>query len=188
MKTMLKTMKMPKYKIPEDKIHIFEDIIQRYEALGAPSLGNECDEEFNMAIEKHLTKEQRFRLFEQNGACKGTANDKERKAFLIKHTSKSLAERIEIFNKIYGRNIVLNEDNTITVNFSCTHGYYKQVNEGKLLSLPPSIKSYFERCAGGRLYGYEKVLGIKLKIKSVDISPLRKNMKNPVVFTFEIIE
>ena len=102
-------MKMPKYKILEDKIHIFEDIIQRYEALGAPSLGNECDEEFSIAMEKHLTKEQRFRLFEQNGSCKGTGNDKERKAFLIKHTHKSLTERIEIFNKIYGRNIVLNE-------------------------------------------------------------------------------
>ncbi|MCL2722766.1 MAG: hypothetical protein FWD47_15660, partial [Treponema sp.] len=131
MKTMLKAMKMPKYNIPEDKIHIFEDIIQRYEALGAPSLGNECDEEFCIAMEKHLTKEQRFRLFEQNGACKGTANDKERRDFLIKHTRKSLAERIEIFNKIYGSNVVLNEkDNTITVNFACTHGYYKQVKEG----------------------------------------------------------
>ena len=50
MKTMLKTMKMPKYKIPEDKIHIFEDIIQRYEALGVSSLGYECDEEFALAV------------------------------------------------------------------------------------------------------------------------------------------
>jgi len=189
MKTMLKAMKMPKYKIPEDKIHIFEDIIQKYEALNAPSLGNECDEEFSIAMEKHLTKEQRFRLFEQNGACKGTGNDKKRKAFTLEHVRKTLAERLAIYNKVSGRNAVFNKkDNTITVNFACTHGYYKQVNEGKLLSLPTSIKSYFERCAGGRLYEYEKVLGIKLKIKSVDISPLRKNMKNPVVFTFEIVE
>ena len=40
MKTMLKTMKMPKYKIPKDKINIFEGIIQKYEILNAPSLLN----------------------------------------------------------------------------------------------------------------------------------------------------
>ncbi|MCL2765268.1 MAG: hypothetical protein FWD40_08340 [Treponema sp.] len=189
MKTILKSMKMSKYKIPGDKINIFEDIIQKYEALNAPSLGSECDEEFSIAMEKHLTKEQRFRLFEQNGSCKGTSSDKERNAFAFEHAGKTLAERLEIFNKVSGRNAVLNEkDNTITFNFACTHGYYKRVNEGKYLSLPKSIKSYFERCAGGRLYGYEKALGIKLKIKSVDISPLKKNMKNPVVFTFEIIK
>ena len=49
------------------------------------------------------------------------------------------------------------------------------------------IEGYFERCAGGRLYEYEKALGINLKIKSVDISPLKENKKNPVIFTFEIV-
>jgi hypothetical protein len=31
-------------------------------------------------------------------------------------------------------------------------------------------------------------LGVKLKIKSVDVSPLNENIANPVVFTFEIVD
>jgi len=38
------------------------------------------------------------------------------------------------------------------------------------------------------LYEYQKALGIKLKIKSVDVSPLSENIVNPVVFTFEIVD
>jgi hypothetical protein len=37
------------------------------------------------------------------------------------------------------------------------------------------------------LYELEKALGIKLRIKNVDISPLKENPANPVVFTFEIV-
>ena len=32
----------------------------------------------------------------------------------------------------------------------------------------------------------QKALGIKLKIKSVDVSALSENIENPVVFTFEL--
>jgi len=53
---------------------------------------------------------------------------------------------------------------------------------------PPNVEGYFERCAGGRLYELEKALGIKLRIKSVDVSPLNENVRNPVVFTYEIVE
>jgi len=38
-----------------------------------------------------------------------------------------------------------------------------------------------------KLYELEKALGIKLKIKSVDISPLSEDIQNPVRFTFEIV-
>jgi hypothetical protein len=183
MKALLKTMKMQKYKIPENKIPFFEDIIQRYEGQYG-----ECDAKFFTAMEEHLTKEQRFRIFEQNGSCKGTGNDKERNEFARKHAHIPLAERLEIFAKISGRSIVLNDDNTITVTFACKHGYYKNVHEKKPLRALPPIRSYFERCAGGRLYELGKTLGIKLKIKSVDISSLKKNTTNPVVFTFEIVE
>jgi len=181
-------MKKKKSGISNDVIPVFEGIIQKYEALGAPSLGPECDAEFEKAMDEYLTKEQRFWLYEQNGACKGTSADKERKAFALEHADKPLAERLRIFTETFGREAVLNDDDTITVTFACTHGYYKQVKEKKITALPPTIESYFERCAGGRLYEYEKALGIKLKIKSVDISSLSKNLANPVVFTFEILE
>ena len=76
----------------------------------------------------------------------------------------------------------------MTLTFKCTHGYYSRALEGKLSAPPPNVEVYFERCAGGRLYELQKALGIKLKIKSVDVSPLYKDVKNPVVFTFEIVE
>jgi hypothetical protein len=188
MKTMLKSMQKKDRGIPKEKLQIFEDIIKKYEVRGMSSLGSECDIEFSMTMEELLTKEQRFRLFEQNGGCKGTSNDKERIAFALEHSNKTLATKIAIFNKTYGRNAVLNDDNTITVAFACTHGYYKQAREKKNFTRPSTVKSYFERCAGGRLYELQKVLGIKLKIKSVDISPLNKNLTNPVVFLFKIVD
>ncbi len=171
---------MKKNALPEDLLSLFEDITHTYE-------GKECEERFIKAMEEQLTKEQRFRLFEQNGSCSGTGYDSERKAFALEHADKPLAERLELFTKTNGRTAVLNDDNTITVNFACKHGYYKHAPKG-MFSYPGSIETYFERCAGGRLYELQKVLGIKLKIKSVDVSPLNENIVNPVVFTFEIVE
>jgi len=189
MKTMLKTMKILKYKIPKDKINIFEGIIQKYEALNAPSLSSECDDEFCKAMSKHLTREQRFQLYETNGACNGAGADKERKKFALEYSHLALDERIELFAKTFGRcKPVLNNDNTLTLAFKCSHGYYKRAIEGKYTTPLPNAEGYFERCAGGRLYELQKALGIKLKIKSVDVSPLKENVKNPVVFTFEIVE
>jgi len=173
--------------ISEDILSVFEGIIKKYEALDVPGKHHYCSKEFHEAMEEHLTKEQRFRLYEQHGGCMGTGRDKERKAFALEHSSKSLAERLKIFTKTYGKKAVLNDDNTITVTFSCTHRYHKVMRDkGKSIPLPP-IESYFEGCAGGRLYEYQKALGIKLKIKSVDISPLNKNFDNPVEYTFEIV-
>lgn len=180
MKTMLKSMRMRKNEIPEEVLPLFEHIVQTYK-------GEECEEKFLKAMEEHLTKKQRFRLCEQNGSCSGTGYDKERKAFALEHADKSLAERLMLFTNTFGRTAVLNDDNTITVTFACKHGYYKHAPKG-MFRFPESIETYFERCAGGRLYEYQKVLGIKLRIKSVDVSPLRENIVNPVVFTFEIVD
>lgn len=180
MKTMLKSMRMRKNEIPDDVLPLFEHIVQTYK-------GDERDGEFIKAMEEQLTKEQRFRLYEQNGSCRGTGYDKKRKAFALEHADKPLAERLELFTNTFGRTAVLNDDNIITVTFACNHGYYKHAPKG-MFRFPASIETYFERCAGGRLYEYQKALGIKLKIKSVDVSPLSENIVNPVVFTFEIVD
>lgn len=180
MKAVLNAMRMRKNEIPQEVLPLFESIVQTYK-------GAECEREFIKAMEEHLTREQRFRLFEQNGSCSGTGYDKERKAFAAEHADKPLAERLKLFTNTFGRTAVLNDDNTITVTFACNHGYYKHAPKGKF-EYPASIETYFERCAGGRLYEYQKALGIKLKIKSVDVSPLNENIVNPVVFTFEVVD
>ena len=195
MKTMLNAMKKKRNRIPEDVVSIFEGIVQKYEEESGPHLvGVKCfhpewDDEFCKAMDKHLTKEQRFRLYETNGGCNGAGADKERKAFALDYAHLALDERMALFAETFGRwKPTLNDDNTLTLNFKCTHGYYKRAREGKYTSPPPNVESYFERCAGGRLYELQKALGIKLKIKSVDISSLDENIENPVVFTFEIVD
>ena len=190
MKTMLKAMQKKNSGVPEDVLPIFMNIIQKYDALGTPSLGFECDKEFNQAMEEHLTREQRFRLYEINGGCMGTGHDKDRKKFALDYAHLDLDERMELFAETFDRQKpVLNDDKTISVAFTCAHRYGK-VKRDKIKNSPPPIieKSYFERCAGGRLYELQKALGIKLRIKSVDISSLNENFDNPVVYTFEIVE
>ena len=45
-----------------------------------------------------------------------------------------IRERLSLFVKTFDRGgRVLNDDNTITVKFACTHGYYKRVREKKPL-------------------------------------------------------
>lgn len=166
-------------KICDNTVMLFEHIVQTYQ-------GAECEEKFLKAMDEQLTKEQRFRLFEQHGSCNGTKYDQDRIAFSLEHADKPLVERLEQFARTFGRTAVLNDDNTITVTFACHHGYYKHAPKGNF-KLAGALETYFERCAGGRLYELQKALGIKLKIKSVDISPLEADILNPVVFTYEIV-
>ena len=180
MKSVLKTMQTRKYGISEDTISIFEDIVRTCDRA-------ECEDKFIEAMNGHLTSEQRFRIWERNGGCQGKGYDGQRRAFAAEHADKPLSERLELFARTFGRNAVLNGGNTITVRFACRHGYYKHAPEGRF-RFPAPVELYFERCAGGRLYELQKALGIKLKIKAVDVSPLSESIVNPVVFTFEIVE
>ena len=195
MTSMVSAMKKKKSGIPEEVLPIFEGILQKYrDELGQHLVGIKCfepdwDDEFSQAMGKHLTKEQRFRLYETQGGCNGAGADKERKAFALEYAHLALDERMVLFANTFGRwKPALNDDNTLTLTFKCTHGYYKSAIEGKLTTPPPNVEVYFERCAGGRLYELQKALGIKLKIKSVDVSSLYENVLNPVVFVFEIVE
>jgi hypothetical protein len=176
MKTILTAMKKKNSGVPSDLLPLFENIIQ-------------SEGDFFAAMEEHLTQEQRFGLYALVGGCKGTAADKEREAFAREHAHLPLGERFALFCETFGRSgCVLNDDNTITINFSCAHGYYKRVREKKSLDDLGSLRLYFGRCAGGRLYELEKALGIKLRIKAVNIFSLEENPQSPVVFIFEITE
>jgi len=192
---MLRAMQKKKSGIPENVLPIFEGIVQKYKSeaglnlVGVKCFEPEWDDEFGQAMNEHLTKEQRLRLYETNGGCNGTGYDKKRKAFALEYAHLDLDERMALFAETFGRwKPTLNEDNTLTLHFKCTHGYYKRAREGKYITPPPNVELYFERCAGGRLYELQKALGIKLKIMSVDVSPLSENVENSVVFTFEIVD
>ena len=195
MKTVLKAMQRQK-DIPLDITKKFEKIIEKWEKefgqnlKGITCFKPEWNDEFSTALTRYLNEEQRYRLYEEAGACQGAGDDKKRRAFAQEHKVLPLAARLELFEKTFDRaKAVLNkDDNTITVKFACNHGYYRQARLAKgMYKVPENVKGYFERCAGGRLYEYQKALGIKLKIKSVDVSPLYDNTLNPVMFTFQIL-
>lgn len=179
MRTMLKAMRMRKNGISEDIVQKFESIIDSYK-------GEACDNAFIEAMNDYLTEEQRFRLWECDGACRGTGQDNERKAFLAEHRDKPVPERLEIYLNTLGKasdDKVDWDDNLITVAIACD-GCCKNVDSQRF-SISPA--SYYGRCAGGRLYKYQKALGIKLKIKSIHVSPLGVNRETPCVFAYEIV-
>jgi hypothetical protein len=183
-------MQMKKNGIPEGLLPKFERIIQKYYVPNSNS--SEGDKMFKEAMEKYLTKEQLFRLWEQHGGCQGTGRDKERKTFALAHADKPLPKRLEMFLKTIGngyckmsnKSVILDtKNNTLTVPFTCNHGF-KHIREGTITT---SLQFYFECCAGGRLYEFQKALGIKLKIKSVEV-PVNISYETPVMFTFDIVD
>jgi hypothetical protein len=183
MKTMLNEMKKKKNDIPESCLPVFEDIMLINDR-------NERDTKFINAMEECLTKEQCFTIWAQNGACRGTKFDKERKAFAAEHRNKPLSERFDIFVNTIGsgyksrlNDIVLNEKNkTITISFACKHGLM-HLEKG----ISTSLEAYFGQCAGGRLYELQLALGINLRIKAVNVTEIKKSINNPCVFMFEIV-
>lgn len=183
MKTIFNSMKMKKNGIPESCLPIFEDIMISYD-------GNDRDTKFLSAMEEHLTQEQCFTLWAQNGACRGTKYDKGRKAFAAVNSHKPLHEKFDIFvnsigsgYKLKPNDIVLDEENkTITLSFTCKHGLM-HLEKG----INTSLEAYFGHCSGGRLHDLQLALGIKLKVKDVDVTAIKKDIRSPCIFTFEII-
>lgn len=107
---MISAMKKKNSGIPEDLVFIFEGILQKQrDQLGHPKfVGITCfqpewDDEFCQAMDKYLTKEQRFKLYETQGGCNGTGADKARKVFAIDYAHIPLDERIDLFAKTFGR-------------------------------------------------------------------------------------
>ena len=194
--SMLRAMQKKSSEIAPDVVMIFEEIVERHQEVygkhlvGFTSFKPEWDDEFCQAMDRHLTREQRFFLYETQGGCNGAGADKLRKAFAMDHANLALDERMALFAENFGRwKPELNEEeNTLTLEFKCGHGYYKQAREGKYEQLPENIEAYFERCAGGRLYELQKALGIKLQIASVDVTSLDADVNAPVKFVFRIAE
>jgi len=182
MRKMLRLMSTPKNSIPTDVLSLFDSIRQACEVATTEKLKDELGENFRIALEEHLTEEQLFRLWEQAGSCQSTEHDKKRRAFALEHASKPLAERLELFCKNFSRSAVLNADNTITVSFPFFKCCDIALNEHS--TRPPA--SYIGRCAGGRLYEYQKALGIKLKIKSIT-PPSQITCESRFHYTFEIV-
>jgi hypothetical protein len=128
------------------------------------------------------------------GCCKGGKRDADCKAFGKEHKDKTLAEKLALmFSVEYMMNPRLNGDGSFTITMS---GHQNGVHTGKTtcscgaikkLKQPFSVsKTYCGGCAGHFLYHYQNALGVKLRLKVIDSSPLDTNGEEPCSFTFEV--
>jgi hypothetical protein len=146
-------------------------------------------------MDELLTDEQKLTIIGYEGCCKTGKRDKDCKAFYKEHKDKLFNERLALmFTVEYMLNPRLNDDGSFTITM---HGHQNGVHNGKTtcscgaikkLKQPFNIsKTYCGCCAGHFLYHYQNALGVKLRIKEINSSPLNSNGDDPCAFTFEVI-
>ena len=146
-------------------------------------------------MDELLTKELCLSIMEKQGCSKGGQRDIDCKAFALEHMGKTLSEKLTLISGVqYMMSPILNEDGTITVTFD---DYQNGVHTGKNTCSCGSIKrlkqpfsispTYCGCCAGHFLYHYQNALGVKLKLKEINSSPLNTNGEKPCSFTFEVL-
>jgi hypothetical protein len=146
-------------------------------------------------MDELLTNEQKLAVLEYEGCCKGGKRDADCKAFGKEHKDKPLAEKLALmFTVEYMMNPRLNDDDSFTITMS---GHQNGVHTGKTtcscgaikkLKQPFTVsKTYCGCCAGHFLYHYQNALGVNLRIKEINSSPLDSNGENPCSFTFEVV-
>ena len=161
----------------------------------------DCNNPYNITslidkMDKLLTKEQCLSIMEKQGCCKGGQRDKDCKAFALEHADKPFSEKLALMSSIqYMMSPCLNDDGTFTITFG---GYQNGVHTGentcscgsiKKLKQPFSVSpTYCGCCAGHFLYHYQNALGVKLKLKEINSSPLNTNGEKPCKFTFEVLD
>ena len=178
------------------KMKISQDILNQMD-FEASTIGNNPTSTIAVIdkMDELLPDEQKYAVIEKEGCSKGGKRDKDCKEFGKLHVNKTLAEKLALFHTVeYMMNPVLNKDGTFTTTMS---GHQNGVHKGKTtcscgaikkLKQPFNIsKTYCGCCAGHFLYHYQNMLGVKLRLKSIDSSPLDSNCENPCSFTFEVI-
>ena len=146
-------------------------------------------------MDELLTDEQKLAVMEVEGCCKGGTRDAACKAFAKEHKDKPLNEKLALMFTLENMmNPRLNADGSFTITM---FGYQNGVHTGKTtcscgaikkLKQPFSVsKTYCGCCAGHFLYHYQNALGVKLRLKEVNSSPLDTNGEQPCSFTFEVV-
>ena len=146
-------------------------------------------------MDELLTVEQKLAVMEPEGCCKGGKRDKDCKAFGKEHKDKPLSEKLALMSTVeYMMAPKLNDDGTFTITWG---GHQNGVHTGKTtcscgtikkLKQPFTVsKTYCGCCAGHFLYHYQNALGVKLRLKTINSSPLDTNGEQPCSFTFEIV-
>ena len=176
-------------------IGVPDEIISRFDCADQNGNRPEPKIEFIELMDKLLTPEQCLSVMEREGCCKGGKRDRDCKAFGKKHAGNSLVEKLSLMSSVeYMMAPRLNDDGSFTVTMS---GHRNGVHTGKTtcscgaikkLKQPFSVsKTYCGCCAGHFLYHYQNALGVKLRLKAINSSPLDTDGEQPCSFTFEVI-
>lgn len=174
-KNIIKTMKQDKY--PAAVVNQFEHIV---EACSYDESIFEFVDKMNML----LTEEQRLSIWERNGGCRHGWRNREATAFRLEHADKTLTEKIDLLRDVRSLSrFRRNGDGTITAESGCHLCVLKKLK-------PPytATSALFGCSAGGALYNYEIALGVKLKIKSIDVHLTEGNAENTYSVGFEVLE
>jgi len=177
------------------RIGVPEDIISQFDCTDLIGNRPEPTIEFIEQMEKLLTEEQCLAVMEREGCCKGGRRDKECKAFGKEHKDKPLAEKLAMMPGLYYMMApMLEADGSFTITMS---GHQNGVHTGrttcscgaiKKLKQPFSVtKTYCGCCAGHFLHHYQNALGVKLRLKSINTSPLNSDGEQPCSFSFELV-
>ena len=178
------------------KIGISEGILSQFDCTEQNGNRPESIIEFISLMDKLLTKEQCLAVMEREGCCKTGERDRKCKAFGKEHKEKPLAEKLSLWENVhqYIWKPTLNDDGTFTITWQ---GYQNGKHTGKTtcscgtikkLKQPFSVsRTYCGCCAGHFMYHYQNALGVSLRLKEINSSPLATNCEQPCSFTFEVI-
>jgi len=152
-----------------------------------------------------LTTEQKYAIMEQQGCHKSGKMDKESKDFGAEHSDKSLAEKLELLSAnadapcmnhdgtiSYAVRCFVHDSEKILDSCHCLRGNYKEEFLAFAKEHPDKIPSFMQFfcgcCAGHQKHHLQNRLGVKLRLKSVDISSEETDRGRKQVFTYEIAE
>jgi len=180
------------------KIGVSEEIISQFDSVDKKGNRPEPKIEFIDLMDKLLTKEQCLAVMEKEGCCKAGKRDIDCKAFAKEHVAKTLEEKLSLMSTIeYMMTPFLNDDGTFTITMqgkatnnsvhqgktTCSCGAIKKLKQPFTVS-----KTYCGCCAGHFIYHYQNALGVNLRLKEINSSPLDTNGEEPCSFTFEVID
>lgn len=188
-----------KFKESLEKFQVDEEVIKLinkgYENVVSKSPKEMKANYFQRAVdimENKLQEEKIKEILQWNACCKSGARLKASKDFFKANKELTLEEKLNKISEVPNMGFpALNNDGTITVhavNYKIGDKYHCACsNFSKSKADFKVSKTYCHCCGGHFLFHYEKMLGLKLKVKEVISSPLDSEGKNPCVFKLEII-
>ena len=146
-----------------------------------------------------LSKEQCLTVMEEHGCFKTGALDKKSKEIGIELIDKSIPEKVKTAAKLWGFNtpVYINDKGELILELGCfIDGDKKNMLSINNCACPPIYKSkkslsvshiFCGCCAGHQKHHWQNMLGVKLKLKSIELSSNKTEKGYPRMFKYKIL-